>query len=370
MEHNDFVKLIPSPKLQKKYQKLSKSLVKEKSKEFDEKQSETEEKYKSDIDTHRDHDDLVSICIHPFTRKDSQVQKLGYRFVRADPLYELGCKNMDFLLFKTTGKKPIAIFGEVKTIVTNGQKLMSELDECRQVIEAKLDYIKEHYLKTSTDPLLEYVLAVPSFHSIEAINAISEHDKGIILWLCDKFEPKLKIGQPPPRTDNKQRMLHHDAELMRLLKDSLPSSKRDLAFYPQSHTIRKLKLLLLEAQPTQHGMIINKERLNSRIKVEMSYVDAATQSQELDFIIKEGQTIQFIHPLEDELGDLFRISSRSKALDTLENELEERWISHRVEEAKKEHIRKALDGLQKDILSERDKQTVLFGTHPSAKQSP
>lgn len=181
LSDDGFLRTVIHEDLRKRYLKDEKNEERRVRSEYRKGRKGNVERYTLAIERQDEHDDLVNLCVHPFIETAFMPTKLGYNFLRADPLLELGVRNFDFLVYKADAKRPIAIFGEVKTSITNSAELVRELKEKSGVVESNLGYVKKDYLKSSQDPLLEVVLAVPSRSSIEAYNAISNSNEPIIL---------------------------------------------------------------------------------------------------------------------------------------------------------------------------------------------
>jgi len=62
------------------------------------------ESLREEIDTQRQHRKLISYSIFPF----AEGNPAGYKFIRSEPLEELGVPNFDFLLWNLNGS---VIFG-------------------------------------------------------------------------------------------------------------------------------------------------------------------------------------------------------------------------------------------------------------------
>ena len=66
--------------------------------------------------------------------------------MRSDPLCEKGLRNFDFLLFKRHAKTSVAIFGEVKSSVTNPSRIIDDFEKKRETVELNREFIATNYL--------------------------------------------------------------------------------------------------------------------------------------------------------------------------------------------------------------------------------
>ena len=107
--------------------------------------AELTEKLSNELKIMELHDQLISMAIFPFLQ-NSALFNLGYQFVRTAPLLEKGIKNLDFLIYKRTGKSTIAIFGEAKSSISNKIKIINEYNERKKIVEEHRDYIIKNYL--------------------------------------------------------------------------------------------------------------------------------------------------------------------------------------------------------------------------------
>lgn len=172
VDDNAFLRLVAFPDLKRRYEKELKLEIRQIEEEFKRSYDNRRAMHDREIETYRRHDEVVSMCIHPFSEEGTSVRQLGYQFIRAEPLSELGIKNVDFLIYRREGRTPIVIFGEAKSRITNFSQTLREVGERRANIETRTDYVKTNYLKTTSDPIFEYVLAVPTSIAIETRDAI------------------------------------------------------------------------------------------------------------------------------------------------------------------------------------------------------
>ncbi|MDE2589587.1 MAG: hypothetical protein KGL95_07975, partial [Patescibacteria group bacterium] len=126
------------------------------------------------------HDQLISMAIFPFLEKSSVLRKLGYEFVKCAPLLEKGVKNLDYLIYKRSGKRAIAIFGEGKTRTSHPLQIINEYNDRKKIVEQNRNYILENYLDKSKETIFEYVLTVFSGDAVKMHDAIEQQGGELI----------------------------------------------------------------------------------------------------------------------------------------------------------------------------------------------
>lgn len=166
-----------------KYKRKNKEVSEKIEKEFNQKEKYEGlvQKYRQGIESMEEHDILLNMCIFPFTEK-GHLRANDYTFIRADPLFEFGIKNFDFLLHGRRPKISIAVFGEIKSSAPSPGNLVNEIRRTRQLVSEKLPYIRENYLRIPAGfPLIcEYVVGVNSLDAPDVHNAILDQKEKII----------------------------------------------------------------------------------------------------------------------------------------------------------------------------------------------
>lgn len=359
MEDDDFLAQITFSDLKKRYSEEIHSITRKANSDFRDTVDARVAELNRGIETQKEHDKVLNLSIHPFIEKSSPAAKLGYVFVRAAPLFERDVKNLDFLIYRREGKKPIAIFGEAKSSITNYNKVLTEFDERKKVVEDNLEYVKSQYLKTTADPILEYVLVVKSSIASDTRDAALERSMNLVLWQADPYEIRLKLMTPPPGIDptTSIKWVHHDANLNSVLGKSIPSNAAALAFFPQSHTVTKMKALLQCMRVEEHNLTVPLSLLESYLSEQMGYLDSGERAKEAGFIIREAERIGFVAESTNK-PELAIISGRRKP-SSLEEEIQNRWIQSKLDEERKSAIDQAKDIFQREILSEQKKRPTL-----------
>jgi hypothetical protein len=354
-----FLGQITFPDLRKLYSDDVHSRIRAASSEFNKVYDSRRDAYQRGFETQKEHDKILNLAIHPFVEKSSPGAGLGYTFVRAAPLLELGIPNVDFLLYKPVGKVPIAIFGEVKSTVTNYARVLKEFEDRKKVIIGNLDHVKSNYLKTSVDPILEYVLVVKSSIATKTRDAAFEKGGGLIIWQGDLYDIGLGLVPPPPGLKSAATIswVHHDHELNRVLSTPVRSNAAALAFFPQSHPITKLNALIPCMRMDAQKQVVPYTFLNAYLAEQMPYLGSAERSKEFEFICSTAVEIGLAGRSQSR-PELDILSARKKP-SSLEAEIHERWVESRLGAEKKEQIENARVAFQNEILSEQKRRPTL-----------
>lgn len=360
MDDDSYLAQIRHQDLKKRYSKEIKEEIKRTNSGFFETRPELEKDYSRQFDTEKEHDRIINTCVYPFVERGLPVASLGYRFIRAAPLLEFKTKNIDFLVYRREGKRHIAIFGEVKGSITNFSQTLKEMADRRKVIESHLDYIKNRYLDTSSDPICEYVLAVKSSLAAKMRDTILESEERVILWQVDYLHHKLSLVPAPRQQPDRRMMTHADSELTGILGDGdgISSYENTFAFYPQSHILAKLLATLQVLDQDGSNNILKPFKLRQYVNEQLSYLDSDGQQKEVDCIIEELERINFAAKIP-ESPDLL-IASRSRVRASLEAELKKKWMKSRLDEIWTSKVEEARRNLQAITMEEQRKRPTLF----------
>lgn len=353
MDEKTFLIRITDKELQTEYSAGIRRLTKQITTEFNATRPVLQEQLINGFDEENTHDRIINTCIYPFVETALPIAQLGYRFVRAAPLSELGFKNIDFLIYRSAGRRPIAIFGEAKGGVTNLARTLTEFAERRQIIERNLDYIKTNYLDTSSDPICEYVLAVKSSMATRMRDSVLESEIRLILWQVDYMHHKLQLVQAPSTEPDRHLMTHSDPELTSTLavSDGLTSFENTFAFFPQSHILAKLLNALQVVEKDGPNNILRPYKLNQYITAQLSYLDEARRQEQVEQIIQEALTINFAAKIPDSPDYLIASKSRSRA--SLEDEVKLKWIKSKLDKTWSDKVEEARERLQSETLEKQ-----------------
>jgi hypothetical protein len=360
LDDSEFLSQITHQDLKAKYRKLARQEISRANAKFFDSKEEIEKEHLRQFETGREHDRIINTCVYPFVETDLSLARLGYRFIRAAPLLELGTKNIDFLLFRRSGSRPVAIFGEAKGSITNFSQVLTEMEERKKAVESNLGYIKSEYLDTGLDPICEYVLAVKSSLGIKAKDAILESGNRVILWQVDYLHHKLSLGQAPREQPDRRLMTHADSELNAVLGhgDGISSYENTFAFYPQSHILVKLLAIVPVLEREQAGNVLRPFKLRQYLSTQLSYLSEDRREAELNSILAEAQRIKFAFKIPEEAD--FLVPSKSRARASIEDELKHKWLKQRLDEIRSKEVEEARARLQAVVMEEQRRQPTLF----------
>jgi hypothetical protein len=354
MDDSSYLNLLRFKDLRSSYTKRAKEVRKRNKEWVREKYESFSKEFNNELTRCREHDEIVNLCIHPFSESNPERLALGYNYMRADPLYEKGIDNFDFLICRIEGKRPIAIFGEVKSSITNFKRSFSEFDDKVKNVEDNREYIKNEYLGIDNEPLFEYVFAVKSNLSPDVRDIIVEEDKNIILWIADLYDGSLKLARSP-KGEGRNKMQHHDHSLSKYLGQSVRSSRNTFDFFPQTHMLRKLKILILSLEERN---ILSIERLRRNIFANCFFLTPKERQAEFESIVQNGLEIGFLVDDEKKVGE-YRISSVTSKLSELEEEIQERWKTAKIKEFARKNLEESINILQSQILDDQRKRPTL-----------
>ncbi len=266
-------------------------------------------------------------------------------------------QNFDFLVWNPIGRKPIAIFGEVKGSVRNPTAVVTEVEEKRKIVEANLGYIKQEYLKTNADIICEFVIGIPSLFSVEIRDAVEASNSNVVVWQADSSAMVLELVQPPRSLAKGAQMLHHDPNLNRVLSDPIDVTNVTYGFFPQSHPVTKLRVLatLLKREP--HGPIVELRDIEQAVESQLFYLKKEHQERVTSEMVKESVRIGFA--LYHQERAVLRIQSRFRQYKSLKDDLVEKWVQARLNAEREEEIGSKIQALETEMLAEQAKQPSL-----------
>ncbi len=153
-------------------------------------------------------------------------------------------------------------------------------------------------------------------------------------------------------------MSHHDDRLMRALSSPVPSSATAFDFFPQSHTVRKLKALLSCSHTTPQGLIVPNSKLSLFLKFQLFYLDDNQRNSEVARITQEAERIGFATRILDKPE--LKILSTRKKIPSLERDLDRMWIEAGLKGDRERDIQEAIKKLRADILKEQEKRPSIL----------
>jgi len=341
--------------LRKKYLDEKRNIMKELGGRHDKEFNFFRDTQNQEIEKDGRHRNLINSCVAPFTQNGSMYHT-GYRYIRAAPLFEIGVKNFDFLLFNRN--KSIAIFGECKGTISNPAALISDIEKQKKAVQGNMNLVKMGYLKMpeTSNIDVEYVLAVPSNYSQEVVNAVVKSDTNLIVWHAPLTEAdEISMAHPPSDSiTDMRRMLHRDNELNGM--SHVKSNRKIFSYFPQGHIVTKLHSLMSSLHYESSGVNISKELLREVISKDLFYAEEKVD-QTVDALIAKAIEIGFLDPNTD--GNMYKIKSNTRKADKLEAILQEKWIMKQFENKQSDAEETKVDALRKEIQNEIDKQQKL-----------
>lgn len=178
-EDTEFVSYLSFKDLQDEYRTKKKELIQNVEHRYKEELSSLRDRKLEEIETDKSHRMVLNACIFPFSQ-DGPLSNLGYYFIRASPLAELGATNLDFLLFHPDPEVS-AIFGEVKSQVNDPKGVVDQTKKRINTVFDNKSYVKENYLK-KLDAELEFVLGVWMSDTMELAKAVMRKGGDIKVW--------------------------------------------------------------------------------------------------------------------------------------------------------------------------------------------
>jgi len=366
MDEKEFLNSLVEDKLKRSYRLKKKSALKEIDRDFKNEVDFLKTKYDKGIEDDRRHRDILNCCIYPFIQ-NGPLALTGYQFVRASPLAELEVKNVDFLLFKSTSRTNIAIFGECKGSGINPAKIVAECEQRKETIEGNLDYIKTRYLglDPNDDLFVDYVIAVPDNDAPGMLKTVIETGGRFVVWHAPLTgKAKIALAFPPKRNLEmklRESMIHRDLELNRAFQTPLRTDRSVFSVFPEGHPVSKMTFLISLANPGSSGLVVTKDEVIGQMKnTELYYLENDLIELEVRDVLNKAKDISFLEWVPEE--EAYKIKCRGKRRDTLEVKLKEKWISHRLRTELERRKQKEVERVQEEFIKEshQPKQTKLF----------
>lgn len=342
-----------------KYRGLYGKCVHHKFQEFPE-QSKRQD-LREEMDTQRLHRKLISYAIFPF----SQGRPSGFKFIKAEPLEELGVPNFDFLLWNLDG---CVIFGEAKaSIPDNPTSVVNQLLERKEVAEEHQEYIEEEYLGSDIDHM-EFVLVTYVQHGDTIAREIIEEGAEFITWVVDAHFDTLWIRRARPtsfpdnlESDDPNEML---GELDRRHTHSVASLNGDLDriktslgqadVLPTSIIVDRLRVVVQARRVERRRPCADRADIEDYVSNSTLNYSEVRVSEIVDDLIQAGKRINFLSEWEDKRAE-YKIVSNYTDKDDLERVLEDKWVDWRIGRMKDE----LRNECEERIMAEFGKQSQL-----------
>lgn len=319
------------------------------------------ETLREEITIQRNHRKLISYAIFPF----SEDSPAGYKFITAEPLEELGVKNVDFLLYDFDGH---VILGEAKSsIPANATSVVNELSERKAEAYEHQEYLEDEYLGTEIKHI-EFVLVTYVQHGAKIAREIAENGEDIITWVVDSHSDTLWMSQARPRSfpDNLEsedpdemlaeldRRLTHSHNSLNSMLDRITTSFGQADILPTSIIVDQLRVVVQARRVEGRHPCVDRSDLKDYVTNSALNYSEERVGEIVDDLIRSAKRINFLSEWGDKRAE-YKIVSNYTARDDLETVLENKWVDWRIEKMKDE-LRKECE---ERIVAEIDKQTQL-----------
>jgi hypothetical protein len=322
------------------------------------------ERIEKGVKQDKKHDTLLKQTISAFLPDGPIGTQTDWEFLGAEPLSEMNIPNADALFGNP--ERNLALLVECKTSTDRPSKALQQVYDAADGIRENREYLSEK-IGMEIDGI-ECAICIPSVEDRRLINQIEEHERNnrdrerVFVWRTHYYDGEtldlytdISTREPGEAT--------HDSELAQILSASVELTygrQVTPAFFPSSHP----KVIMEEAL----GSILERRILNdgplrhfkeSELREELTtqkslphydsntignrvYDEVVERFADFDIIeeISEGDTE--LEPEENE--SLFKYQVRGKSIDTILNNLDERYIEKAVEQqAEIEAMRQVID---------------------------
>lgn len=318
------------------------------------------ERINNEIDTDRKHQEIVRLCAKSFADTEL-VKKTGYEFYFAEPLIEFGSekpgnRSFDLLLYNESSNH--AIFISCKSSVSNVKKALDEIQEARNLVEEKIDYLVSDCIGDQLNiEDIEYVLCVHEKDSQKIIDSLRERSKKVKKILkSDSHVPILWIYYP--RTDIIQihaDHAHKNSQMTEMLLTGAgqddEKSRFDLPYCATSHPFRIIQMAIVgdcyakqRAEGISDPKIISRNNLMATLMKNISLGASLEKKkrivqEKMDSVIQYGKQYEILGPVDDQS---FKLNCRGENINTVKKSMEEKFILNwSTMKAKEEATQKA-----------------------------
>jgi hypothetical protein len=198
-----------------------------------------------EIQTDLNHLGLVNLCVKPFTI-GSDIDS-GYLFIRTDPLYSVGCKMFDLVVYGRSSRTAIMI--ECKTSVPDPEREVEETMEKAKAVDEHLDLLAQNIgddIERTESVLCVFGGALDPLKKANRKIAVP-----ICLWSGDLFSNQITLHATYDDETKKpwEKGVHADENLTRLLAHTITVASgpvKVLPFMARSHPATMLGHVLSE----------------------------------------------------------------------------------------------------------------------------
>jgi hypothetical protein len=300
----------------------------------------------ANMNTDKKHLEYVNLCIKPFEVGGRAYKETGYYFVCVDPLYNVGVKNFDLMLYCEETK--VAILIECKSGIANLGKELNELTEKMGAAQENKRTL-EGIIGGLEIKDIEYVLCIPAVYESGVFTAMAalKTKPPIIIWTVDMFGGVIKV-------DGRFKKHSHD-ELNKIIQSEAWDGPQIITLMPSTHmgiALTEVVVLLLRKFKGRNELNISDlcEMLKTEIR---NYPNDWIQ----DFatkILESGKECNIFEVNGSKFK--FTMSTNVYAVKTAT----ERYISY--------HSNKLMKAELEPILYERVKNRIKVKTEPLGEQ--
>ena len=259
-----------------KEEEVLKNLTPDELKKFEKKLSEVIDEHikrrKLQFGIEKAHREAVNFCAYPFT-KGYVKESTGYMLNRPDPLFELGVKNFDLLLFHSRRR---CIFVEIKSTIADIRELKN-IQERIKVVEENLGSINKYCGEVILPENIEYVIAIDTSDSVKVWEWITKLDLKLIVWFINKTSGKLTLAhfdQSQVGALRDKGRIHRDNNLLGLLcKKEINSSVKEFDFFPTSQLFDKTVKCLLKSRAAEDSKKIDLDKMRAVVDRNYFFID-------------------------------------------------------------------------------------------------
>jgi len=345
------------PKLYKKYQDIQKKSFSVEKRKFEDHKDDFIKDIERSILTDKEHRDLINLCVFPFSKIQLN-DHLNYKFIRAEPLFELGVKNFDWLLCHF--EKKLVIFGECKSSINinSYNDVIQECEERRKVVNEKEDYVIKEYLGFKPK-YTEYVIGVYSSDDEGLIKANLEKNAGFVVWSIDRYKKLLSSRSFSNITNEQKRLIEHNHTKLNSQLKKIPTNVGAYDMFPSSHAITLLRQLILTKEKRGNDLIVSPSILKEKVKNDLFYLDDNYHTDFSSKIINQAEEIGFIEPVSENSIE-YRIISNYRHEDGLEKDMIRKYINFKVKKKEMKILDDSHQIARETIEKELKKQRTLF----------
>lgn len=351
--YDAFIKTLPLD-LSKKYVKLQKNYVSQYKNDLKENLDKFKENIEKGIRNDKEHRDLTNLCVFPFSTVQSD-DDLNYRFIRAEPLWELRTKCFDFLLCNF--KKKFVIFGECKTSINDYADVVKEVEVRKDVVKDNMDYIIDNYLGFKPKNI-EYVVGVYSYEDEPLIRKIIECNSNFIVWSIDRYNKFLSFKSFVNSSEEQKRQIEHDHVRLNHKLKKIKTDTGGYDMFPSSHVITQLRQIILTKEKKENDLIVSPSKIKNKVRNDLFYLDETVQTDFASKIINYAEKIGFIQPI-DENSIEYRIISNYRHDDGLEQDLIKKFTDFKIKEKEIDILKRSHSKTMEIVETELKRQYTL-----------